>query len=263
MINVGIAGLGLIGASILKGLSNNKNYKIRCFSKSCYKEALKYSEYASDDIKILKESDIVFVCSYYSKTEEVLLKLNSFLNKKTIVCDCASIKGDLANREYNFNFILSHPMAGSTKTGFHAGDKELFQGARWLIGKENKILEDIIKALGAKPVLIDMKNHDALCAQVSHLPAILAFLLFDCAQDEAKRIASSGFRDMTRLAMTNSDLALGMFKNNEKNILNTFELLQKKLDYLKNLSDFEKIKLFDEISKQRKLMYDNDGKNIL
>ena len=44
MIKVGIIGLGLIGASILKGLYQNKNYELFCYSNSSYKKALKYTK---------------------------------------------------------------------------------------------------------------------------------------------------------------------------------------------------------------------------
>ena len=181
--------------------------------------------------------------------------------ENTIVVDVASVK-EKKYKKYKFEFILSHPMAGSEKSGFNAADENLFVGAKWLVEKENKILEKIIKDTGAISLKFDMKKHNLACAQISHLPAILSFLLYDCASDDSKQIASSGFRDTTRLAMTNSDLVFSMFKNNEENILKTFDLLTKKLNRLKNLSDNERIKLFEAIAQNRAKMYDKNGKNI-
>lgn len=262
MIKVGIIGLGLIGGSILKALYNNKNYELYCYSKSSYKKALNYCKNSNDDISIISDCDIIFICCEISKTLDILNKLNTFLKPSAIVVDVSSIKSNLLNKKYNFNFILSHPMAGSEKSGFDASFDELFKDAKWLIEKENNILTKIIKTLGAKPLIIDMSIHDELCAQISHLPTILSFLLFDCASDNAKQIASSGFRDATRLSMTNSDLALSMYNCNEENILKTFDKLIEKLNNLKNLSDNEKINLFKEIAQKRAKMYDNNGKNI-
>jgi len=168
----------------------------------------------------------------------------------------------LLDKKYNFNFILSHPMAGSEKSGFDAGKADLFIGAKWLIEKNNPLAEKIIKDLGAIPLKIDMKNHDKMCAQISHFPALLSFLLFDITDDSAREIASSGFRDMTRLAMTNANLMNDMLKNNFENIEVCLNLLIKELNYLKNLSDDEKIKVFNAISLERAKMYDKDGKNI-
>lgn len=263
MIKVGITGLGLIGASILKGLSQNEDYEIFCHSFSSVEKALEYTKNASSDINIIKNCDIIFVCSKASKTLETLEKLNSVLNKKTYVTDTTSIKSGLLGKKFNFDFVLSHPMAGSEKSGFEASRADLFQDCRWLIEKENKLLKKIIKDLGAKPFKINMSQHDKMCAQISHLPAILAFLMFDCADSESLKIASSGFRDATRLAMTNEDLAFAMFEQNRENILQAFDNLREKLNSLKKMPDDEKINLFVQIAKKRAKMYDKNGKNIL
>lgn len=262
MVKVGIIGLGLIGSSILKKLYNNSDYEVYCCSNSSYESAYTYAKNSSSDLEIVKDCDVIFVCSKISKTNEILEKLNLILNKQTIVCDVSSIKKDLLDKEFKFNFILSHPMAGSEKSGFCAGDAELFKDAKWLIGKKNEILEKLIVDLGAMPYEIDMQNHDYMCAQISHLPTVLSFLLFDLVDDESKAIASSGFRDITRLAMSESDMTLNMLNLNEENILNLFNRLSEKLINLKNCDDDEKIKIFKEISKKRKEMYDINGKNI-
>lgn len=263
MKKLGIIGLGLIGASILKGLCKNKEYELYCCSNSSFKSAKKYTKNASCDLEIIKRCDIVFVCVSASKTLQVLKKLEGLVDKKTIVVDVCSIKNKLLNKKFNYNFILSHPMAGSEKSGFEASNEDLFKDSKWLVEKDNKILKQIIVDLGAKPVKVDMCTHDELTAQISHLPTILSFLLFDCAQNEAKKIASSGFRDTTRLAITNEDLALAMFNENKKNILKAFNNLTDRLNSLKKMSDDEKINLFKKLALNRAKMYDGNGKNTL
>ncbi len=260
-LKIGIAGLGLIGSSLLRVL-HKKGYKILSYSASSFNKAKEYSLDASDNLEILKDADVVFVCSTIEKTPEILEKLNPLLKKETIVTDVCSVKKDLLNKKYNFDFILSHPMAGNENSGFDSGDEKLFNKAKWLIEKNNSVLEEIIKDTGAIPLVVNMNIHDKLCAQISHLPTILSFLLFNSASDEAKQIASSGFRDMTRLAQTNSTLAINMFNNNLDNILETFKTLENKLNDLKNMSDDEKIKLFKDTASKRTEMYDGNGKNI-
>ncbi len=261
-IKLGIVGLSVIGASIFDALKDNNDYELYIHSNSGFNKVKEFVKQSSNDIRAVKGCDIVFVCTKLSQTLETLDKLNQFLDKNTLVVDVASSKKELLNKTYNYTFLLSHPMAGSEKTGFEAKDKELFKGARWLFEQDNEVLLKVIKDLGAIPLKISMAEHDSLCAQISHLPTLLSFLLFDCASDNAKKIASSGFRDTTRLAMTNSDLILSMLKTNEENILSAYQKLTDKLNYLQNLSDNEKIKLFEEISRKRKAMYDKNGKNI-
>ena len=107
-----------------------------------------------------------------------------------------------------------------------------------------------------------MKDHDKLCAKISHLCAIVSLLVFQNATDEAKNIASSGFRDTTRLAMTEASLLNSMFFDNFENLENEFLNLQKLFENLKKMSDDERIELFKELSSKRKEMYDENGKNI-
>ena len=82
----------------------------------------------------------------------------------------------------------------------------------------------------------------------------------------AMRLAASGFRDMTRLAATNPELAKDMLLNNKKNVLESVQELKNYLDGLeKELTNDEDnfIKLVEELASERKNMYSPEGKNIL
>ena len=77
--------------------------------------------------------------------------------------------------------------------------------------------------------------------------------------DLAKKLASSGFRDMTRLAMSNTQMAEDMLIYNRKNIDFALDSLKKVCENLKE--DYrEKIEV---IAKEREKMYSKDGKNII
>ncbi|MBQ8476324.1 prephenate dehydrogenase/arogenate dehydrogenase family protein [bacterium] len=258
-LKIGIVSLGLIGSSILKALY--KKYDFYCYSASLPKSAFEYTKNVSNNLEIVKDCEIVFVCSPISNTLEMLEKLNNIVRNDCIVADCASSKSKLLNKKFNFNFILSHPMAGCEKTGFLAGRADLFKGAKWLIEKNNDILEKIINELEARAIVVDMNCHDYMCAQISHLPMLLAYSLFYCADDNSKIIASSGFRDMTRLA-SNPKMSADMLEYNRENIEKALSNMIDKLNYLKNLSYDEKIKLFEELASKRTKMYDKEGHNI-
>ncbi len=262
MIKVGIVGLGLIGSSLLKKISKNPDYEVFVCSKSSYFDAFQYTKNSSDELNIVKECDIIFVCCAISKTLDYLNKLNEILPQNAVVVDVCSIKKDLLDKKYNFNFVLSHPMAGTEKTGFSAGFEELFENNKWLYEVENEYLIKIIKDVGAIPVKINMQNHDKYCAEISHFPAILATLLFNITTNTSKTIASSGFRDMTRLAVTNSDLLNKMFEDNVENLTHLLNQTIIEFNNLKNMSSNERIELFNQISEKREKMYDKFGKNI-
>ncbi len=252
---IAIIGLGLIGGSIFKSLDKRK-YEVIAVSKSQKGKNI-YQNYDK-----LKNLDLVFVCSKMSDTQGILDNLNDILDKKTIVSDVCSIKKCIKDKDYNFNFIMSHPMAGTEKSGYKASFKGLFKGAKWVVSKNNPLLNKVIRELGAKPILMDKNTHDASAAMVSHMPNILAAALFYSIQsnNSAKLLASSGFRDMTRLVLSDSYLLSDMLEYNEKNINLSLNELEKSLNKIKKLSYNERVNLFKELSSKREKMYKN-GKN--
>ena len=260
MLKIAIIGLGLIGGSILKSLGES-DWEIAAVSKSSYDKAKSYTPYASDMIEDVRGADVVFVCTPMNEAKNTLKRLENIVSPKCIVCDVCSLKGFLEGG-YKFNYSGAHPMAGTEESGFDASKDDLFLGAKWVITNRNAILEEIIKFMGATPVLMDAKTHDFAAAQISHLPMLLSFALFNSVEsDEAKTIAASGVRDTTRLALTNEVLAGDMLKLNKKNIDKSLDLFIKELNYLKNLKDDERIKVLKNISQKRAQMYDKKGKN--
>lgn len=80
------------------------------------------------------------------------------------------------------------------------------------------------------------------------MPMVIAQAIFKTAQDNelALEIASSGFRDMTRLAMSNTEMANDMVKMNSDNIQTSILNLYKTIGDLTNsnyLSQINEIKL--------------------
>ena len=83
-MKIGIIGLGLIGGSLFKELK--KAYDVVAVSNSQNGENI----YKSYDI--LKDRDIIFVCTPMNKTLSVLDELENLLNKDTVVTDVCSLK---------------------------------------------------------------------------------------------------------------------------------------------------------------------------
>ena len=217
-MKVGIIGLGLIGGSIFKDLS--KSYEVVAVSQSQNGENI----YKSYDV--LKDCDIVFVCTAMNKILSVLDELEAVLNSETIVVDVCSLKSFVSQKKRPYNFIPSHPMAGTENKGFESSLEGLFKGKKWVITKPENELNDggkliqVIKYLGADIVYTTAQKHDEAAALISHMPMVIAQGLMLCAKDNplALEIASSGFRDMTRLALSNEEMACDMVSMNHKNI---------------------------------------------
>lgn len=215
-MKIGVIGLGLIGGSIFKDLMAH-GYEVIGVSKS------QHGENIYDNYEVLKDCNLVFVCSAMNKTLKVLDELEKYLTPETVVTDVCSLKQFVCKKNRPYKFVPSHPMAGTEHKGFENSFEGLFKGAKWVLtpcfGESRELLE-IIKVLGATPVITTPEKHDEAAAMISHMPMVIAQALFLAASDNplALEIASSGFRDMTRLAMSNEEMAADMVKMNSANI---------------------------------------------
>ncbi len=268
-MKIGIISLGLIGGSLFKCLveTDNTVYAVTR-NKETIEEAKKYSAFVSDDLNSLKNCNIIFVASPINNTLEILDKLEEIVSDKTIVLDCASVKEFIMQKKRPYKFIGSHPMAGTEFSGFENSFKELFNGAKWVLIPQDDILKediDIVKKIinltGAETIIATAKEHDMAVALISHMPMFISQALFSATMNDnlAMKLASSGFRDMTRLAMSNPVMAKDMLNYNAKNIDNALDLLKSSINSLKNSEYYEKI---INIKKKRSDMYSEDGKNI-
>lgn len=135
------------------------------------------------------------------------LTQNSFAGLTIDVC---GVKGPViaaAARGWP-HFVGTHPMAGREISGPAAASSGLFRGAAWVVvtdGAEDEDLaavDELVATFGARPVMMTAAEHDASVAAVSHLPQLLAGALVEMVvnDEEARRLASGSFRDLTRVA---------------------------------------------------------------
>ena len=242
-MKIGIIGLGLIGGSLFKDLK--KKFNVIAVSKSQNGDNI-FKTY-----DVLKDRDIIFVCTPMNKTLNVLDELENILSENVVVTDVCSLKSFVCNKKRPYKFIPSHPMAGTENKGFENSFEGLFKGAKWVItGEENALLTEIINYLGAKPVFTTPQEHDKAVAMISHMPMVIAQALMLAAKDNplALEIASSGFRDMTRLAMSNEEMACDMVSMNSSNIEQAILKLYKSVgelingDYPMTIADIKSIR---------------------
>lgn len=249
-MKIGIIGLGLIGGSIFKDLKK-LDYEVIAVSNSQNGENI-YKDY-----DILKTCNLIFVCTAMNKTLEVLDKLEETISSDTIVTDVCSLKSFVCRKKRPYKFIPSHPMAGTENKGFENSMEGLFKNAKWVLtpifGKNEELVE-IITQLGAKPVITTPEKHDEAVALISHMPMLISQAIFKTAQENklALEIASSGFRDMTRLAMSNPEMANDMINMNADNIQMSILKLYKSIGDLTNSDYLEQI---NEIKLNRQSMF--------
>ena len=156
------------------------------------------------------------------------------------------LKNKILNKK--FNWISSHPIAGSEVSGPEYGNKNLFLNKWCVIIKEKKqnskktnLLKKFWKKIGSKVVLMNQVNHDKIFSITSHLPHLIAYNLIKTAQDSQKvqkknliQYSAGGLRDFSRIAASNEIMWRDIFFNND-NIIKAINL------FTKNLNSFKKI----------------------
>ena len=111
-----------------------------------------------------------------------------------------------------FRYVGSHPMAGSEKRTCEYNDPAIFENAYWFVcppeGTGESVyapLLEMIRFVGANPVVFPPEHHDRTMAWVSHMPQMLSSTLAGNLPERLlahnyQHFAGRAFRDMTRIA---------------------------------------------------------------
>lgn len=114
----------------------------------------------------------------------------------------------------------------------------------------------MINDLGAETIMTTPREHDRAVALISHAPMLVAQALCKNIENNelAQKLASSGFRDTTRLALSNAEMANDMIVMNNDNIKDVVTLLNQNMDAILD-SDYKKTA--ETIKEFRKELYDS------
>ena len=269
-VQFGIIGLGLIGGSIAKSLSANKfEVFAEDSNQSYFDAAIKDSAIVGSLDKINTSKDLILIiCVPVSAHESVFLKHLNLLNEAKLVTDCSSVKNSVLN-DLNKNglkrdnYVFSHPMAGSEKSGYLNSNEKLFEDKTCILmtGEETqesslRLCESLWQILGSKISLLDLKDHDSLLALTSHLPHLISFSLISTLAElklESNKIFSGGgLKDFTRIASSDVKMWKDIFSNNSENISDAIDKFIEKITLFKNYiveKDLESIENFIENAK--------------
>lgn len=280
MGRITIIGLGVIGGSIALGLKQAaKEIEIAGVSRTPETASRARRAGAIDlEPRSIEEAvagaQMVILASPILSIAPLMEAMAPHLSPDTIVTDAASTKGVVARwaREKlpaGVHFVGGHPMAGKEITGFDAAEAELFSGKPWVIAPSVDAPEAAVnaviglaEALGARPVFMDAEEHDAYVAAVSHLPLTVASALFSMAFEsqawpELAALASSGFRDTTRLASGAPELAHDIVQTNRRNLLHWIDRFQQELARYRNVIESGDSRAIAELFAKPQLERDN------
>jgi prephenate dehydrogenase len=262
MQKVLIVGLGLIGGSLGLALRQAgrsggiRPYEIIGYDRSTERlqRAIQIGaiDHAAEALPAaLEDTQIIMLATPALAVHQLLREIAPFLRAGTIVTDTASTKAAIMRwaeelLPTDIPFIGGHPMAGATGS-LEAARADLFHDATYCLTpgaasnpQALKILREIIQALGATPLLIDAATHDHCVAAISHIPFLASVALVEMLTDKANsdlmsRLASSGFRDTTRLAAGDPTMYHDISLTNREAILSWLDDYSEQLQTLRQL----------------------------
>ncbi|MFM2433057.1 MAG: hypothetical protein RLZZ511_4271 [Cyanobacteriota bacterium] len=254
-MQIGIIGLGLIGGSLgydLRALGHEV-IGVSQRDRTCQVAVERgIVDQASQDLAALSEAAVIFICTPIGLIQPTVERLVPHLRPETILTDVGSVKGPIVEAIAPLwpNFIGGHPMAGTAESGVDAALRQLFAGNPYVLTptaattpESLNVLETLVRSLNANLLHCDPFEHDRAVGWISHLPVMVsASLIASCMGERnpqvlalAQALASSGFRDTSRVGGGNPELGLMMAQYNQTALLEAFQQYRDQLDRLIDL----------------------------
>lgn len=251
-MNVGIVGLGLIGGSLALDL-RPKGYGVLGVSRkeeTCRAAVARgIVDDASTNLSLLATANVIFLCPPISLIATTVKELIPYLSAKTILTDVGSVKAPIVQEisEIWPNFVGGHPMAGTAESGLDAAISNLFVDRPYVLtpvettpAEAVKTVEEIARSLGSQIYFCTPEDHDRAVAWISHLPVMVsAGLIASCISETdagvlklAQNLASSGFKDTSRVGGGNPELGVMMARYNRGELLRSLQQYRHTLDKL-------------------------------
>ncbi len=238
--NIAVIGLGLIGGSLAirlreKGLAG----QILGVDASETHAALAIERGLVDRIATLEEAiesaDVIALATPVDVLRALLPRVLDRIDRQ-IVFDLGSTKADLtavvAGHPKRGRFVASHPMWGTEYSGPAAAVSGAFEGKTVILCDVEDSDPDALDwtrnmyaMIGMRISEMDAESHDIHAAYVSHISHITSFALANTVLEKEREddaifgMASAGFESTVRLAKSNADMWVPIFRQNRENVL--------------------------------------------
>ena len=260
--NILVVGLGLIGGSILKTIKE-LNIPLEVYGLDLDEEVTKKANNIglinNIDNQLKKiEEDCLIVFSVPSLSIERAFKLieDSFNDEKVIFTDTFSSKSKLlefleSNTKVGEKFVMSHPIAGSEKSGLANYNSLLFKDKLVVLSvvngdKNNKKLNKVKnfwELLGSKVTILDPEEHDKVFSKTSHLPHVIAFTLMHYLEkelgDKVFKYSGGSLESYTRIASSDPLMWKDVTVSNKEAVLEAIKGFKSSLNQMSKLIESE------------------------
>ncbi len=252
---ISIIGLGLIGGSLGLALKRaNPSYVILGYDTKNENAEYALADGQVDYVVVYEKAitaDVVFLSM---PVNSILNQLPEILDQSTnqVIIDMGSTKEKLCdlikNHPQRSNFVAAHPMAGTEFSGPRFATVSLYQGKNCIICDQEdssvSALEtalNLFKSIDMNVVYLPSAQHDYYLAYLSHLSHVSSFALSNSIFNEnipgkdVHDLAGGGLYSTIRLAKSNSDMWIPIFKQNKQHVKSAIDSLINNLEMMKDL----------------------------
>lgn len=261
MDRLAILGLGLIGGSLGLAIKAGPPRNLTVVGFDTDPNALRVAldrgaidEAAPDIVAAVRGAGLVIVAAPPLAVESLFTAIAPHLDPGAAVTDTTSTKTrvmEWAARALppEASFIGGHPMAGKSDQGIAHAEVGLFRDRPYALIPGPTATEaavaavvSLVRSLGAHDLFLDAEEHDRLVAAVSHLPLAASTALFTLLRGspgwrDFARLAGPAFRDLTRLASGDPQMAAGIVATNRENVQYWIDRYIVELQRLRDLFD--------------------------
>ena len=245
-----VVGLGMIGSSIAfaaksKGINvNGFDLNDNVLKKAIDENIIDATIESIEEINT-NQIDLIILAVPPKQTLELFNKLDYLWNSKITITDTSSVKNHIKLEGVN-NIVLSHPIAGSDKSGIDALDKNLFIEKKNILCNPFDAKEDHLKrvenfwvnALNMRVEIMTVAEHDLIFAMTSHLPHLVSYALIDSIRTSnlgVKDNSGGGLKEFLRLSGSNAEMWRDIFMLNRVDLIKALAGMQVSLNNLLEL----------------------------
>lgn len=257
-----IIGLGLIGGSYAKGLSN-RGYEVYAIDTDRITiEFAKSQGIITDgetDVEKAAEkgffakADMAVFALYPTAMLEWLQKYQSHFKSGIIITDVSGVKTNIVEKAQtilreDLEFVGSHPMAGKESSGIMNSDDQIFNIANFIVTPTDKNtaaavnqVRQLGEILGFHTISnLSPQTHDETIGFLSQLTHVIAVSLMNCNDSKhLEKYTGDSFRDLTRIAKINEKLWPELFFLNKDILVKHIEAFTAEITKMKTAIENE------------------------
>lgn len=192
-------------------------------------------------------SEIVVIATPVGAIVEQVKSMVPLVKPGTVITDVGSAKAEMIGSvekilPKGIFFVGGHPLAGSEKTGVENARADLFDKTITILTTTPKTnphsfrkIRDLWKGLGIEVRVLSPNDHDLILARTSHIPHLAAFSLVASLQNGDESFVASGFRDATRIAVSDPVIWRDILMANKKAVIKALKGFNSALERLQIL----------------------------